>query len=107
MPPWSGGCFYRHHRGARKPAGVRSAFTAVDEKLALDLCRRGLELAQVRRATWLECARRYVAMLNGQTRLPIAILEYFASLIDEVAQPHIPAGYRDHVRRRVEEMDKC
>ena len=89
-----------------KPACVRSAFTAADEKLALHFCRRAVELEQVRRAIWLGCARKYVAMLNGQTRLPITSLAYFTSLIDEVAQPQIPASYWEHVRRRMEEMEK-
>jgi len=89
-----------------KPACVRSAFTAADEKLALNLCRRGVGLEQVHRAVWLGCARKYVAMLNGQTRLPITSLAYFTSLIDEVAQPQIPAGYWDHVRRRMEGMER-
>jgi hypothetical protein len=45
-------------------------------------------------------------MLNGQTRLPITSLAYFASLIEEVSQPQIPASYWDHVRRKMEEMEK-
>jgi len=99
--------FVRHVREAfLKPACVRSAFTAADEKLALNLCRRGVGLEQVRRAIWLGCARKYVAMLNGQTRLPITSLAYFASLIDEVAQPEIPASYWEHIRCRMEEMEK-
>jgi hypothetical protein len=89
-----------------KPACVRSTFTAADEKLALNLCRREVSLEQVRRAIWLGCARKYVAMLNGQTRQPITSLAYFASLIEEVGQPRIPASYWDHVRRRMEEMEK-
>jgi hypothetical protein len=89
-----------------KPACVRPAFSAADEKLALHLCRRGVNLEQLRRAIWLGCARKYVAMLNSQTRLLITSLAYFASLIDEVAQPHIPPSYWDHVRRRIEEMEK-
>jgi hypothetical protein len=63
-------------------------------------------LDQARRAIWLGCARKYVAMLNGQTRLPITSLAYFASLIDEVAEPQIPASYWEHVRRRMEEMEE-
>lgn len=89
-----------------KPACVRSAFTAADEKLARNLCRRGVGLERLCRAIWLGCARKYVAMLNGQTRLPITSLVYFASLIDEVAQPHIPASYWDHVQRRVGELER-
>ena len=89
-----------------KPACVRSTFTAADEKLALDLYRREVPLEQLRRAIWLGCARKYVAMLNGQTRQSITSLAYFASLVEEVRQPQIPAGYWDHVRRRMEEMEK-
>lgn len=89
-----------------KPACVRSVFTAADEKLALNLCRRGARLEQLRRAIWLGCTRKYIVMLNAQTGLPINSLAYFASLIDEVTQPHIPASYWEHVRRRMEEMEK-
>jgi hypothetical protein len=99
--------FVRQVRAALlKPACVRSAFTAADEKLAQNLGRRGVTLEQLRRAIWLGCARKYMAMLNGQTQLPINSLRYFASLIDEVSQPHIPASYWDHVRRTMEEMEK-
>lgn len=89
-----------------KPACVRSPFTAADEKLARSLCRREVSLEHVRRAIWLGCARKYVAMLNGQTRLFITSLAYFASLIEEVSQPQTPASYWDHVRSRMEEMEK-
>jgi len=99
--------FVRNVREAfLKPACVRSAFTAADEKLALNLCRAGTELEQMRRAIWLGCARKYAAMLNGQPRLPITSLAYFASLIEEVTQPQIPASYWGHVRRKMEEMEK-
>jgi hypothetical protein len=98
--------FIRQAREAfLKPACVRSVFTAADEKLALNLRRRGVDLDRLRRAIWLGSARKYVAMLNGQPRLPITSLAYFASLIDEVGQADIPASYWDHVRRRAEEME--
>lgn len=89
-----------------KPACVHSVFTAADEKLALNLYRREVSLEQVRRAVWLGCARKYVAMLNRQTRQPITSLAYFASLIEEVQQAQIPGSYWDHVRHRMEEMEK-
>jgi hypothetical protein len=89
-----------------RPACVRSVFTAADEKLALNLYRREVSLEQVCRAIWLGCARKYVAMLNGQTRQPVTSLAYFASLIEEVSQPQIPASYWDHVLHRMEEMEK-
>ena len=99
--------FVRQVRAAfLKPACVRSVFTAADEKLVLNLYRRDVSLEQVLRAIWLGCARKYAAMLNGQTRQPITSLAYFASLVEEVGQPQIPASYWDHVRRRMEEMEK-
>jgi hypothetical protein len=99
--------FLRQVRAAfLKPACVRSTFTAADEKLARKLGRNGVSLEQMNRAIWLGCARKYAAMLNGQSRLPIASLAYFASLIEEVSQPQIPVSYWDHVRRRMEEMEK-
>jgi hypothetical protein len=99
--------FVRQVRAAfLKPACVRSVFTAADEKLALSLYRREVSLEQVRRAVWLGCARKYVAMLNGQTQQLITSLAYFASLIEEVRQPQIPASYWDHVRQRMEGMEK-
>jgi len=45
-------------------------------------------------------------MGNGHPRQPITSLAYFAALIEEVSQPHIPASYWDHVRRKMEEMEK-
>jgi hypothetical protein len=99
--------YLRHVREALlKPACVRSMFTAADERLALNLLQRGVSLDQLRRAIWLGCARKYIAMLNGQTHLPITSLAYFTSLIEEVTQPQIPTGYWDHVRRKMEEMEK-
>ena len=89
-----------------RPACVRSTFTAADEKLALNLYRREVSLEQIRRTIWLGCARKYMTMLNGQTRQPITSLAYFASLIEEVKQPGTPAGYWDHVRRRSEQIEK-
>ena len=89
-----------------KPACVLSTFTAADEKLAVNLHRHEVSLEQVRWAICLGCARKYVAMLNGQTRQPITSLAYFASLIEEVRQPQIPASYWEHVRRSMEELEK-
>jgi len=99
--------FVRQVRDAfLKPACVRSMFTAADEKLALNLLQRGVSLEQVRRAIWLGCDRKYMAMLNGQPRPPITSLAYFACLLEEVMQPQIPESYWEHIRRKMEEMEK-
>ena len=99
--------FVRQAREAfLEPACVRSAFIAADEKLALNLFRRGVSLEQLRRAIWLGCARKYAAMLNGQTRQAVTSLAYFACLTEEVMQPEIPAGYWEHVRRKATDMER-
>lgn len=99
--------FSRQARAAfLAPACVRSTFTAADEKLARNLGRSGVTLEQLHRAIWLGCARKYVTLLNGQSQVSITSLAYFASLIKEVSQPQIPISYWDHVRHRMEEMEK-
>jgi hypothetical protein len=99
--------FVRQAREAfLKRACVRATFTAADEKLALNLYQRGVSLEKLRWAIWLGCARKYMAMLNGQTRVPITSLAYFATLIDEVSQPDTSASYWEYVRNRMEEWEK-
>jgi hypothetical protein len=99
--------FVRQAREAflKRPC-VRSTFSAADEKLALNLCQRGVSLDQLRWAIWLGCARKYMAMLNGQTRVPITSLAYFATLIDEVSHSEVPASYWEYVRGRMEQWEK-
>jgi hypothetical protein len=69
-----------------EPGCVCSAFTPADEKLAVDLYRRGIPLENLRRAVWLGSARKYMAMLNGHPSAPIASLGYFTALLEEVAR---------------------
>ena len=88
------------------PACVQSAFTAADERIALELYRRGITLEAVRYAVSLGCARRYIAMLNGQIAAPVTSLRYFVSIVDEVTQQNVPDGYREHVRRRAGQLER-
>jgi hypothetical protein len=87
----AGSEFVRQVRTAfLKPASVCSTFTAADHKLALNLYRREVSLEQVRWAICLGCARKSMAMLNGQTRQPITSLAYFAPLIEEAGHLRFP-----------------
>jgi hypothetical protein len=88
------------------PACVRSAFTAADERIAMQLYRRGIALEDVRHAVWLGCARRYMAMLNGQIAAPVTSLRYFVLIVDEVTQQDVPDGYWEHVRRRADQFER-
>ena len=88
------------------PACVQASFAAADEKIATDLHRRGVSLEQVRRAILLGCARKYVAMINAGVRAPITSLQYFSAIIEEVADSSIPESYWEHLRHKVEQMEK-
>jgi hypothetical protein len=99
--------YVRSVRGAfLEPACVSSMFTPADEKLAADLYRRGVSLETLRRAIWLGCARKYVAMLNGQPPAPIASLGYFTALLDEVTRASVSDSYWEHVRQKLQTLER-
>jgi hypothetical protein len=89
-----------------EPACVCSAFTPADEKLATDLYGRGVTLENLQRAIWLGCARKYIAMLIGRKPVPIASLGYFIALMDEVAQAPVTDAYWQHVRQKMEVLER-
>ena len=91
-----------------EPACVRCRFSAADEKLARDLHRRGITLAQVVRAVWLGCARKYKTLLSSQAAaMPIASLSYFAAVIEEVvAQSETSDAYWSYVRRKAAALEQ-
>jgi hypothetical protein len=88
------------------PACVQASFSAADEKIATGLYRRGISLEQITRAILLGVARKYVSMLNAETRTPIASLEYFADVIEEVRQSTIPESYWEPLRTKVTRMEQ-
>jgi hypothetical protein len=88
------------------PACVQASFSAADEKLALDMYRRGVSMEQIKRAILLGCARKYVAMLNTETRTPIASLQYFADIVEEVSESAIPESYWEPLRAKVTRMEQ-
>jgi hypothetical protein len=88
------------------PACVQASFSAADEKLALDLYRRGVSMEQIAQAILLGCARKYVAMLNAGTQTPITSLQYFADLVEEVYESAIPESYWEPLRAKVTRMEQ-
>jgi hypothetical protein len=91
-----------------EPACVRCRFTAADEKLARDLYQRGVSLAQLERAIWLGCARKYATLLAHQTAaMPIASLSYFTTVIHEVvADSNTSDTYWAHMRRKAATLER-
>jgi hypothetical protein len=99
--------FVRKVRGLfLAPACVQASFSAADEKLALGMYRRGVSMEQITRAILLGCARKYVAMLNAGTRIPITSLQYFADVVEEVIESAIPESYWEPLRWKVQRMEQ-
>ena len=88
------------------PACVQASFSTADEKLALNMYRRGVSMEQITRAILLGCARKYVAMLNAGTRIPITSLQYFADVVEEVIESAIPESYWEPLRTKVTRMEQ-
>ena len=88
------------------PACVQASFSAADEKLALDMYRRGVSMQQITRAILLGCARKYVAMLNAGTRTPITSLQYFVDIVEEVNDTAIPESYWEPLRSKMVRMEQ-
>ena len=90
------------------PACVRCRFSAADEKMARDLYQRGVSLAQVERAIWLGCARKYATLLtNPAAAMPIASLSYFRAVIDEVvAESNTSDTYWAYIRRKAVTLER-
>ena len=89
------------------PACVQASLSAADEKIAVALHRRGVQLEQMARAILLGSARKYVSMLNaGVVQSPITSLQYFADVIDEVIRSPIPESYWEPLRAKVNRMEQ-
>jgi hypothetical protein len=84
---------------------VRSVFTAADEKLAGQLHRDGLPIAEVERAILLGSLRKYSAWLNHGGGTPITTLHYFTSLFEEVRQ-EVSEQYWHYVAFKVRTLEQ-
>jgi hypothetical protein len=91
-----------------QPDCIRCRFTAADENLARGLHQRGVSLVQVERAIWLGCARKYATLLSNQAvAMPIASLNYFAAVIEEVVtQTNTSDTYWAYVRRQAAALER-
>ena len=94
------------HQMLLGPACVRTSFSIADQQLAANLYRRGVTLDQLERAIWLGCARKYIALLNGQTPMLITSLHYFTGLVDEVNATTVADSYWLHVKRKAEQLER-
>jgi hypothetical protein len=87
-------------------ACIRVGFSTADERLARNFHAQGVPLAQIERAVWLGCVRKYVALLNGQTPMLITSLHYFSLIVEEVVKTEVGDGYWSHVRHKAEQLER-
>ncbi len=85
---------------------VVSSLTAADEKLIGAWFRQKIPFDQIERAFLLGCARKYIALLNGQISGPIVSLNYFSGLIDEVAHLETSLEYWRYLKQRVDRLEQ-
>ncbi len=66
-------------------------------------------MVQLRRAIWLGCARKYVALLNGSERgapMLITSLNYFAGIVEEVMSESVSENYCKHIHAKVKQLER-
>lgn len=85
---------------------VRSAFTSADEKLVIELYRKGVPIENVERAILLGSLRKYAALINHGTGTPITTLHYFTALFEEVNQLEISTQYWAYVAHKVQVLEQ-
>jgi hypothetical protein len=85
---------------------VLRSFTAADEKLARALFVKGIPFENIERAFLLGCTRKYLSWLNGQNSGPIAGLQYFRSIIDEVAELQTSTEYWRYLAERLDKFER-
>jgi hypothetical protein len=82
------------------------SFSPRDAQLAEDFQRRGITLETVQGALLMGAARKYVSWLNGGLPQPIGSLAYFSSLVQEMQERPLPAGYAEYLQRKVAQLAK-
>jgi hypothetical protein len=89
-------------------ACLRVNFSAADERLATIFCRRGVTLVHLQRTIWLGCARKYIALLNGNEHAPMLVtsLNYFSALVNEVAETSVGEEYWKYIQKKVSQMER-
>ena len=90
--------------GARRCIG--SAFTPADERLAAALFERRIPIEEVEHAVLLGCARKYVALINHQSRDSIVSFSYFQNVLKEVRELKMSAEYWRHLQTRVDRLEQ-
>ena len=85
---------------------VASSFAPADEKLANALFQRGVPIQQVERGFLLGCTRKYVTLLNGNSRELIVSFSYFQNVIEEAGELQMSEDYWRYLQLRIHQMER-
>jgi hypothetical protein len=86
---------------------VRCSFTSADERLARALFLNDVSFENIEHAFLLGCTRKYISWLNGQISAPIASLEYFRPMINEVGTMKISLEYWRYVQESLDKYERA
>lgn len=89
--------------GARGCIGT--TFTPADERLAAALFERQVPIDDIEHGVLLGCARKYVALINHQSRDSIVSFSYFQNVIEEVRELNMSAEYWRHLQIRIDRLE--
>ena len=70
------------------------------------LFERKVPIEDVEHAVLLGCARKYVALINHQSRDLIVSFSYFQNVIEEVRELKMSAEYWRHLQMRVDRLEQ-
>jgi len=73
---------------------------------ARHLEKRGMSLQELEDAMIVGACRKYVSWLSNGPSDPIASLQYFNSLIEEIRERPFPPGYRDYMQMEAKKLSR-
>ena len=85
---------------------VASSFAPADERLANALFQRGVPIQQVERGFLLGCTRKYVTLLNGNSKELIVSFSYFQNVIEEAGELQMSEDYWRYLQLRLHQMER-
>ncbi len=90
-----------------QPTCVQATFRTVDERLAAQWYRAGVDLERVEQAILLGSVRKSLALLEDPDGEPVRSLAYFRNLLEELREHPFPLAYGEHLERHLAHCEQC
>ena len=88
----------------RRTPGTLGRVRREDRRLARQLQERGVSLATLEEAFTLAAARRCLRAPDAPPLNPVRSLHYFASVIEEMSEKPLPAGYLGYLKYKLKKI---